>query len=166
MAGAVGGELLAQLHLLAEQGELAVVADVAAVRQFEVVLFKDVENDGQQDDGVALVSLLTVVIHKPVSLYLPSLGKVDVEQVDIRQPCVAGDEEAVFHLLTFLALRLVGNEAVELFARQEHALLAPALHDVQAVVGVRCDDLPHDGLPDDCLDGVVDFCDGGVGHQV
>ena len=37
---------------------------------------------------------------------------------------------------------------------------------MQAVVGVGGDDLAHNGLADDGLDGVVDFGDGGVGHQV
>ena len=37
---------------------------------------------------------------------------------------------------------------------------------MQAIVGVRCDDLAHNGLPDDGLDGVVDFGNRCVGHQV
>ena len=166
VAGAVGGQVLAQVHLLAEDRQLPVVADVGAVGQAEVVLFEDVEHDRQQHDGVALVGLLPVIIHQPVALHLFALREVDVEQIDVGQAGIAGDEEAVLHLLTFPALRLVGDEAVELFARQEHALFTPALHDVQAVVGVGGDDLAHDGLADDGLDGVVNLRDGGVGHQV
>ena len=136
------------------------------MRQLEVVLFEDVEDDGQQYDGVALVSLLAMVVDEPMSLYLFPLGEVYVEQVDVGQPGVAAHEETVLHLLALLRCWLVGDEAVELFTRQEHALLAPALHDVQAVVGVGGDDLAHDGLPDDGLDGVMNLRDGGVGHQV
>ena len=134
--------------------------------QLEVVLSQDVEHDGQQDDGVALVGLLPVVVNQPVSLNLLSLCEIHVEEVDVGQAGVAAHKEAVLHLLTFLGCWLVSDEAVELFARQEHALLTPALHDVQAVVGVGGDDLAHDSLPDDGLDGVVNLRDGRVCHQV
>lgn len=87
MAGAVGGELLSQVHLFAENRQLAVVADVRAVWQFEVVLLQDVEDDWQQHDGVALVRLLSVVVNQPVPLHLLTLRKVDVEQIDV---CEAG----------------------------------------------------------------------------
>ena len=87
MAGAVGGELFAQVNLFAENRQLPVVADVRAMRQLEVVLFEDVKDNGQQDDGVALVSLLAMVVNQPVPLHLLTLRKVDVEQVDV---CEAG----------------------------------------------------------------------------
>ena len=116
VAGAVGGEVLAQLHLFAENRQLPVVADVGAVRQLEVVLLQDVEHDRQQDDGVALVGLLSVVVNQPVTLHLLALREVDVEQIDVCEAGVAAHEEAILHLLAFLALRLVGDEAVELFA--------------------------------------------------
>ena len=47
MPGAVGGELFTQIHLFAEDGELPIVAYVGAVWQLEVVLFEDVQDDGQ-----------------------------------------------------------------------------------------------------------------------
>lgn len=166
VASAVGGQLLSQVHLFAENRQLPVVANIAPVWQPEVIFCQDVEHDGEQHDGVSLVGLLSVVVNQPVPLHLLTLREVDVEQVDVGQPGVAAHEEAVLHLAAFLTLRLVCDEAVELFTSEEHALLAPALHDVQAVVGVRCDDLAHDGLPDDRLDCVVNLCDGGVGHQV
>lgn len=166
VAGAVGGELFAQVHLFAENRQLAVVADVGAVGQAEVVLSQDVQDDWQQDDGVALVCLLPVVVNQPVALHLSALCEVNVEQIDVGKAGVARDEETILHLLTFLALRLIGDEAVELFTRQKHTLLAAALHDVQAVVGVGGDDLAHDGLANDSLNCVVNLCDGGVGHQV
>ena len=87
VASAVGGELLSQIHFLAKDRQLPVVANIAAVWQFEVVLLQYVEDDGKQDDGVALVSLLAMVVDEPMSLYLFPLGKVDVEQVDV---CEAG----------------------------------------------------------------------------
>lgn len=87
VAGAVGGELLSQVHLFAENRQLPVVADVAAMRQLEVVLLQDVEHDRQQHDGVSLVCLLSVVVNQPVPLHLLTLRKVDVEQVDV---CEAG----------------------------------------------------------------------------
>lgn len=87
MAGAVGCELLPQVHLIAKNGELAIIADVAPVWQFKIVFCQDVEHDGQQHDGVALVCLLPVVINQPVPLHLLTLRKVDVEQVDV---CEAG----------------------------------------------------------------------------
>ena len=136
------------------------------MRQLEVVLLQDVEHDRQQHDGVALVRFLSVVVNQPVPLHLFALREVDVKQVDVGQPGVAAHKEAVLHLAAFLTLRLVCDEAVELFTGEEHALLAATFDDVQAVVGVRRDDLPHDGLSDDGLDGVVNLCDGGVGHQV
>ena len=67
--GAVGGQVLSQLHLFTQQGQLAVVADVGAVRQAEVVLLQDVEDDRQQYDGVSLVSLLAMIVDEPMSLY-------------------------------------------------------------------------------------------------
>ena len=166
VAGAVCGELLAEFHFLAEQGELAVVAYVAAMRQLEVVLSQDVEHDRQQDDGVALVSLLAMVVDEPVPLHLTTLREVDIKQINVGEAGVAAHKEAVLHLLTFLALRLVGDEAVELFTGEEDALLAATFDDVQALIRIGCDDLPHDGLADDGLDGVVNLCDRGVGHQV
>lgn len=87
VAGAVGGELLSQVHLFAENRQLAVVADVAAMRQLKVVLLQDVEDDWKQHDGVALVRLLSVVVNQPVTLHLFALREVDVEQVDV---CEAG----------------------------------------------------------------------------
>ena len=166
MPGAVRCQVLSQLHLLAEDRQLAVVADVRTMRQLEVVLFEDVEDDGQQDDGVALVGLLSVVVNQPVSLNLLSLCEIHVEQVDVCEAGVTTNEETIFHFASLLALRLIGNETVELFAGKEYALLAAALHDVQTVVGVGGDDLADDGLADDGLDGVMDFCNGCVGHQV
>ena len=85
VTGAVGGQVLAQLHLLAENRQLAVVADVAAMRQLEVVLLQDVEHDGQQNDGVAFVGLLPVVVNQPVPLNLLSLCEIHIEQVNIRK---------------------------------------------------------------------------------
>ena len=79
MPGAVRCQFFPQLHFLAEDRQLPVVANIGAVRQLEVVLSKDVEYDGQQDDGVALVCLLPVIIHKPVALHLSALSEVHVE---------------------------------------------------------------------------------------
>ena len=79
VAGAVRGEVLAQVHLFAEDGELPIVAYVGAVWQLEVVLLQDVEHDRQQHDRVALVCLLAMVVDQPVTLYLATLGEVHVE---------------------------------------------------------------------------------------
>ena len=72
------------------------------MRQLEVVLFEDVEDDGQQYDGVALVGLLAVIVNQPVPLHLLSLCEIHIEQIDVGQAGVAAHEEAVLHLLAFL----------------------------------------------------------------
>ena len=164
MPGAVRCQVLPQLHFLAQQGQLAVVADITPVRQLVVVFCQDVEYDRQQYDGVALVSLLPVIIHKPVSLYLSPLGKVDVKQVDVCKTRVAGNEKTILYFLSFLRCWLIDDESIQLFACQKHALFAPALHDMNKLIGVASDNLPNYSFADDGVDGCMDLRDGCVGH--